>query len=404
MISLCAINETSPLLITCGRGIAPFTVRELAALGFAATEETATAIKTRGTMDDAMRLNLWLRTAQHVHKLLARFTARDAQEMHEQVGRLPWEEWIPEDGYVCVTSAVSTPSIRDPRFANVKCKDAVVDRLRYATGRRPNSGPRQDHTVLFLRWNGCSCELYLDTSGEPLHRRGYRRFPLRAPMQETLAAAVIMATDWTPPEHFVNPMCGSGTLAIEAALMAAERAPGLGRASFGFMHVKTFDSSAWRRIRERAESAPPARGAARIIASDRDDRAVEAARRNASAAHIEHLVDWAVCDFAQTYLPTGGGVIVLNPEYGRRMGEEEALIAEYRRIGDFFKQHGQGFRGYVFTGNLDLGKRVGLRSSRRLLFFNGPIECRLLRFDLYEGTRRARYAGASTGQAGASRQ
>jgi putative N6-adenine-specific DNA methylase len=187
-------------------------------------------------------------------------------------------------------------------------------------------------------------------------------------------------------------MCGSGTLAIEAALQAQGRAPGLLRSQYGFLHLKDADTTLWQRIRSETRALPKQKLTGRIIASDNRPEAVEAARQNARTAGVEQLIEFHVCDFADTPIPPAEGenpgVVVLNPAYGERMGDVLALEPVYRRIGDFFKQKCQGYRGYVFTGNLDLGKMTGLRTSRKILFFNGNIECRLLGFNLYAGSVR----------------
>jgi putative N6-adenine-specific DNA methylase len=242
--------------------------------------------------------------------------------------------------------------------------------------------------VVFLYWNRDDVRIYLDTSGESLSRRGYRKIPMKAPMQETLAAAVVTATGWRGEGAFVNPMCGSGTLAIEAALLAQGRPPGLLRGDYGFMHLKGFDAAAWQRIRAAARALPKKTVTGRIVASDISAEAVAAARQNALTAGVERLIDFHVCDFAATPVPPGGGVVLLNPEYGERLGAAQDLEPLYHRIGDFFKQACQGYTGYVFTGNLEAGKRIGLRCSRRHLFYNSQIECRLLGFALYEGSKR----------------
>jgi putative N6-adenine-specific DNA methylase len=183
-------------------------------------------------------------------------------------------------------------------------------------------------------------------------------------------------------------MCGSGTLAIEAALIGLNRAPGLLRNNFGFMHIKGYNEARWNELREQAKKEMKKSLSARMIATDIESNAVEAAKRNAATAGVEHLIDFSVCDYADTPLPTGGGVIVLNPAYGERMGEIEKLTAVYKGIGDFFKQKCRGFMGYVFTGNPALSKKVSLKPKRSLQFYNSGIECRLLEYELYEGTRK----------------
>jgi putative N6-adenine-specific DNA methylase len=270
----------------------------------------------------------------------------------------------------------------------VKCKDAVVDRIKEKRGRRPDTGSERDKVVIHLYWKSNQCQVFLDTSGEPLSRRGYRMIPLKAPMQETLSAAVVLATGWSGGRNFINPMCGSGTLAIEAALIALGRAPGLLRNNYGFMHLKGFDDSSWKALRRkiRAEAKDQLNG--RIIATDISQQAIEAGKKNAMTAGVERFIEFGVCDFSETPVPGGGGMVILNPEYGERMGEIEKLTGIYRGIGDFFKKKCNGYTGYVITGNLDLAKKVGLRTKRRILFYNGPIECRLLEYDLYEGSRK----------------
>ena len=183
-------------------------------------------------------------------------------------------------------------------------------------------------------------------------------------------------------------MCGSGTLAIEAALIALNKAPGLLRNNYGFMHVKGFNNASWKMLREKANTLTIKTLPIRIIASDIDPEAVEAARKNAQTAGVEHLIEFICCDYAETPVPEGGGVIMLNPEYGERMGTVNELEEVYKGIGDFFKQRCKGYTGYIFTGNPGLAKKVGLRSKRKLQFFNSNIECRLIEYELYEGSKK----------------
>jgi putative N6-adenine-specific DNA methylase len=203
-------------------------------------------------------------------------------------------------------------------------------------------------------------------------------------MQETLAAGVVLAAGVAKGEHFVNPMCGSGTLAIEAALIMCGRAPGITRERFGFMHTLLYDESAWQKMCETARSRPD-NLVGRIIASDNDPQVVAAARSNAAAAGVDHAIEFVTADFSETMVPQGRGVVVFNPEYGIRLGEEEQLVETYRAIGKFLKQQCQGYRGYIFTGNAKLAGNVGLKAGRRLRFLNGKIECKLYEYDLFRG-------------------
>jgi putative N6-adenine-specific DNA methylase len=299
-----------------------------------------------------------------------------------------WEEYIDEQGYLSLTSSVDNPTIKDSRYASLKCKDAIVDRIRNKRGNRPDTGPERDKTVVHLYWKDERGAVYLDTSGEPLSRRGYRKIPLGAPMQETLAAAVVLATGWNGVGNFINPMCGSGTLAIEAALIGLNRAPGLLRSNFGFMHIKGWNEGLWNDLREKAKKDAKKALPNRIIATDIDPRAVEAARKNATTAGVEQVIEFGVCNYSDTPLPEGNGIIVLNPEYGERMGEAAKLEETYKGIGDFFKQKCMGYTGYVFTGNPGLAKKISLKPKRSIPFFNSGIECRLLEYELYEGSKK----------------
>jgi 23S rRNA G2445 N2-methylase RlmL len=374
------------ILITCPKGLAPYLGRELTAMGLPIIEETAAGIATSGDLNDTMALNLTLRTAHRVLWLLRSFEARDPEELYNELSGIEWESYIDEDEYLSVHSSVDTPTINNPLFANVKCKDAIVDRIKLKRGKRPDSGPDMTGAVVFLYWRDEKCSVYLDTSGEPLARRGYRKIPLKAPMQETLAAGVIAATGWDGRTNLVNPMCGSGTIAIEAALIALNRAPGILRSNFGFMHIKGYDETGWEELRTKTKAAAHKTLDAKIIATDNNPAAIQAARNNAATAGVEHLIEFDVCDFSDTRMPEGG-IVILNPEYGERLGRVSQLENIYKEIGDFFKQKCKGHTGYVFTGNPDLAKKIGLRAKRRTVFFNSNIECRLLEYELYEGSR-----------------
>jgi len=386
--------ERRRILVTCAKGISPFLREEISQLGFPVIDETVAGVATEGTIDDTMRLNLHLRTAHRVLFLIKEFSAGNADELYASLLGVAWEEHIAEDGYVCITSSVDNPSIKDSRYANVRCKDAIVDRIRERRGQRPDSGPSKDRAVVNLYWKGDDCSVYFDTSGETLSMRGYRKIPMTAPMQETLAAAVVMASGWRGNGNFINPMCGSGTLAIEAALIGLQRAAGILRNNFGFMHLKGFNEVLWNDLRADAKREAKKTINGRIVATDIRREAVEAAKKNAATAGLEHLIEFDVCDYSETAVPEGGGVVILNPEYGERMGKVRELESVYKGVGDYFKQKCLGYTGYIFTGNLDLAKKVGLRAKRKIPFFNGAIECRLLEYELYEGSRGYKNAEA----------
>jgi 23S rRNA (guanine2445-N2)-methyltransferase len=381
-------QKKSRLLITCAPCLSEWLQKEIEAIGHNVPLVRKTGIEIEGTLADSMRLNLWLRTAFAVLYMLDEFECRDAEALYRAAVKLPWEDIIPVDEYFSIVSYVDNPTINNSMFPNLKLKDAIVDRIMKKAHRRPDSGPKRTNIVINLYWKDDRAWLYLNTSGNKLADRGYRKIPHKAPMQETLAAAVIMATGYTGEASLVTPMCGSGTLAIEAALMAQNRAPGLLRANYGFMHLRGFDDEAWKAVRREAINAGEKKRNPRIIATDIDPVAVEAAKRNAATAGVDRLIEFGVCDFAETPLPPAPFIVVMNPEYGKRMGEISQLEKVYERIGDFFKQKCQGMTGYVFTGNLDLAKKVHLAPSRKFPFFNADIDCRLLKYEMYAGSRR----------------
>lgn len=361
----------------------PFLKTELVLLGFVIRKTRLAGVEIDGTLEDCMFLNLTLRTAHRVHFLLKEFKANNADELSDGLKSVAWEDFIDKHGYVSLTSFIKNRTITNSQFANLAAKDAIVDRIRARKGARPDSGPKLNRTVVFLFWKDEQAMVYLDTSGESLNRRGYRRESHMAPMQETLASAIIQASKWESDWHFINPMCGSGTLAIEAALMATRRAPGLLRPNYAIKHILGFDEATWKKLRSELKQASIKEPKGRILATDIDRRAIEAAKKNATTAGVDHLIEFKVCDFRDTEIPYGDGVVVFNPPYGERLGEDDNLIPLYKAMGDFFKQDCSGKWGYIFTGNFELAKKIGLRSSRRIELYNSTIECRLLEFELY---------------------
>ena len=374
-----------PIVISAPAGLIPFTAGEVASLGYTVLWRGESALGIKAGWRDALRLNLWLRTAHHVFFQLDEFVCRDLDTLYRKVIALPWDSIIASHGYLSVTATVDQPGIRDHRIVNVKCKDAIVDRINRTKGRRPDSGARRDGTVIAVFWKQNRCTISIDTSGEPLTRRGYRKIPLNAPMQESLAAGVVLATGFSGDEHFINPMCGSGTLAIEAALIASGKAPGLTRENFGFMHTLLYRQAEWDTlITDARKKIGGVRGS--IIVTDNDPAAVDATRSNAAAAGVDTCLSLSTGEFETTRIPPGGtGAVVINPEYGIRLGEERLLVDSYRAIGKFLKQRCAGYRGYVFTGNAKLAGNVGLKSGRKVPFLNGTIPCRLYEYTLFSG-------------------
>jgi len=375
------------LSIVCGRGVAPYLRQEVEKLGYEVLNEHERGVEIRARYDDVPRLNLSLRTALHVLYPLKKFFCTSPQDLYREVSTVPWEEIIAPQEYLSVVAVTETRHVNNSMFVGQKVKDAIVDRISAKCGKRPNSGPNKDNVVVKIFWNQDDCWLYLDTSGNKLSDRGYRKVPGPAPLQESLAAAILLAAGYDGTQPLINPMCGSGTLAIEAALIALHRQPGLLRENFGHMHIRNFLSDKWQNLRLNMKSQEIGKLRVPIVASDINPGVIEIARKNARLAGVENFIQFQVCDFAQTQLPSKSGLIIINPEYGIRLGEETALAPMYEAIGDFFKQKCSGWKGFIFTGNMNLAKCIGLRTSRKIPFFNAQIECRLLEYELYQGSK-----------------
>jgi putative N6-adenine-specific DNA methylase len=314
------------------------------------------------------------------------FYLRNADDIYRRFKAIPWEDYLDVDGYFSVNSVAENESVTTPLIVNVKVKDAIVDRFRDLKGRRPDSGSDFSGLVIQVYWKETQAIVYLNTSGETLAKHGYRKIPGKAPMMEALAAATIFATEWNTRVPFINPMCGSGTLAIEAALIASKRYPGLYRENYAFQHILGYTPDSFLAKKKKLESKVIFDPGVVIVASDISLQAISFAQENAVFAGVDHMITFQTSDFGETEIPEKPrGVIFFNPEYGERLGDLGELEETYKRMGDFMKQKCAGYRGYIFTGNLDLAKKIGLKASRRIEFWNGTIDCRLLKFDMYEG-------------------
>ena len=407
-------DKDFPIIISCAKQLSRWTEREVREMGYRPIEVTENTVVVRGAMRDVMRLNLFLRTAHRVLVPLLRTTCRNIRDLYKAVFSIDWENHLEPDGYFSVSSIVHNLTIRDTRIPSLYTKDAIADRMREKCQRRPDSGGENRGAAVFVYWEKDEAIIYLDTSGEPLSKRGYRRIPGSAPMQETLAAACIMATGWDRRSPFLSPMCGSGTPAIEAVLMAMNRAPGALKGHFAFQSIKGYthiipgESAPTVAPRQRAGATPEqiwkemvlaakanekTDGLPRIIATDISPEAVENAHTNAIAAGVAPYIEFKACDFADTPIPASQplnhvtsqlpkGCVFFNPEYGIRLGDPAELAPVYERIGTFLNEKCRGWTGALITGNPDLARLVNLYYKTRIPFYNGPIDCRLF---LYEG-------------------
>ena len=383
-------HNKSKVIITCNKRLSPYLQDEVTALGYTIERAFQTGVELNITLTECIKLNLNLRCASQILYSIKSFKAITPDDLYNEIKNIEWEELIDFSGYFSVTSNVDNPNITTPLFANPKVKDAIVDRMKEKKGIRPNSGSDANKAVVHLYWKDADADVFMDTSGETLAKHGYRKIPGKAPMLEALASGVIYATKWDRKSPFINPMCGSGTLAIEAALIATNRAPGLYRMNCGFMHILGYEEEAFFAERRILKDQVVKNIDFKIIASDLSEDAVEVTRRNAKTAGVDTLIEFEVCDFELTPVPEDGkGAVVFNPEYGERLGVHSKLEQTYKRMGDYMKTNCKGYSGYIFTGNPDLAKKIGLKASRKLEFYNGKLDCRLLEYELYDGSRRA---------------
>lgn len=364
------------------RGAEELTGAELGVLGISDAKPGKGGVAFRTDLAGLYRANLWLRTASRVLVQLALFPCSSPTELYTGVYAIPWQELITPDMTLAVDCSLRDSTLTHSGFVALKTKDAVVDRIRESCGSRPNVDTASPDVRINVHLHKNVCTVSLDSSGDSLDRRGYRLERNEAPLRETLAATIVALTGWDGSIPLADPMCGSGTIPVEAALMAAHIPPGLNR-EFGFQRWLNFDIELWSGICAAAEDGIRSLPVGLITGYDLDSRALLLAGRNTAKAGLEgqiHFFHAALQDFR----PEGDkGVVILNPPYGKRLGEDDDLRELYCQIGDVMKKFCRGWTGYVLTGNLELAKYIGLKASRRYVLFNGAIECRLLKYDLY---------------------
>jgi putative N6-adenine-specific DNA methylase len=364
------------------RGAEEIAAAELGALGITGAEVGRGGVAFTADRAGLYRANLWLRTASRVLVQLSVFPCMSPEELYGGVHAIDWTGLITPDMTLAVDCSLRDSSLTHSGFVALKTKDAVVDRIREACGSRPNVDTASPDVRINVHLHRNVCTVSLDSSGDPLDRRGYRLERNEAPLRETLAAAVVALTGWDGSTPLADPMCGSGTIPIEAALLAGRVAPGLQRA-FGFQRWLDYDSRLWERLLREADSGIRKLPLGLITGLDQDSHALKLAARNAAKAGFEGQLHFfhAALDAFQ---PEGDkGVVIINPPYGKRLGDVDELRELYCQIGDIMKKRCRGWTGYVLTGNLELAKYIGLKASRRFVLFNGAIECRLLRYELY---------------------
>jgi putative N6-adenine-specific DNA methylase len=371
----------------CPRGLEGMLSAELERLGAQAIVATQGGVQFAGAFALCYRVNLESRIASRVLWRVGHGDYAGEQDLYQAAHDLPWAEWFSAHRTIKVKVSAQHCPLKSLDFVTLRIKDAVCDKFRAASGSRPSVDTHQPDVRIDAFLDHQDFTLYLDTSGEPLFKRGLRQSSGEAPLRENLAAGILMLAGWTAEQALLDPMCGSGTFLMEAAQMGRRIAPGLGR-RFAFEKLHNFDPKAWRGLCEASRARQTSRAPLAIFGCDRDWRALKAAEENLQAAALADCVRLKQADVLDVEPPSAEGIMVTNPPYGVRIGDEVELAVFYPRLGDTLKQRFPGWRAYIFTADLRLPKLIGLAASRRTPLFNGPLECRLFEFKLVRGPNR----------------
>lgn len=370
-------------------GLEPVLFKELQRIGARDIEEHTRAISFVGDKGTMYKANYLLRTALRVLVPVTDFTAQNEQEYYDGILAIDWSQWISETNTIAIDCTLSTELFHHTFFMAQKAKDAIADQFRNKTGVRPSVDKEQPDLRINIHIVQDKVNVSLDSSGTSLHKRGYRNDTGRAPLNEVLAAGMIQLTGWEGRTRLIDPMTGSGTIAIEAALLAANIPSGYFREYYAFLKWRDFDAELWEKITE---------GAIGRINSDPHDitaleislNTLKKARENIHLAKVDDLVKTFNVDFHEWDPPQGAGLLIMNPPYGERMDKDD-ITTFYKAIGDTLKKKYAGYSCWIMSSNPEGFKSVGLKPTRRLHLFNGPLECRFMKFEMYGGSKRTKF-------------
>ncbi len=372
---------------TCPRGLESVLVEELTQLGASRIEATDGGAGFSGDKTIAWRANLECRVATRILWRVGRTPYKSEDDIYKAALVLAWPSWFDVSNTMMVkVTAVKSP-LKSLEFITLRIKDAVCDKFRQIGGTRPNIDTREPDVRIHSYLTDSECQFYVDTSGAPLYQRGHRKSSVDAPLRENLAAGILKLTGWQPGTPLLDPMCGSGTFLIEAVLMALGIPPGLNR-SFGFEKLKNFEEKAWGEITAEAKKQIKPASPMPIYGSDSDMRSVRAARQNLEAAGFSNVVQVRQADVLELEAPSPQGVLIANPPYGVRIGEQEQLADLYPHLAAALKQHFAGWNAFFLTSDTRMPKLMRLSPSRKTPLFNGPLECRLYEFRMVSGSNR----------------
>lgn len=372
---------------TCPCGLEPVLADELRALEAQSVQHTDGGVAFSGPMISAYRANLESRIASRVLWRIGESRYRSDEDIYQAARRLRWHDWFRAAQTIRVNTAAIKSPLRSIDIVTLRVKDAICDVLRETEGKRPDVDTGNPDVRIHVFLTKDTATFYLDTSGEPLFKRGWRGATGDAPLRENLAAGILKLAGWTPDQVLLDPMCGSGTFLIEAAMMALHRAPGAKR-RFGFEQLRNFNATAWRQLQDHAAKSEKTSIRTNIYGYDRSGDAITIARENVTRAGLESFIQLKQCRYEDSSPPAPTGILIANPPYGVRMEEAEELAAWYPTLGDILKQRYAGWTAHIFSGDLRLPKLMRLKPSRRIPLYNGALECRLFRYEIVAGSNR----------------
>ncbi len=373
-----------PILVKTIAGLEQPLLAELAGLGITG-EALTRAVKVSGDMKTLYRINYGCRTALRVLKPLTTFVVRDQKDFYDRVLLFPWEEYFDCDMTFAVDAVISYAVFTNSQFVAIRTKDGIVDRFRHKYNKRPSVDISNPDIRINIHLFRNQCTISLDASGESLHRRGYRRLAGPAPINEVLAAGLVHLSGWDPSQVFVDPMCGSGTLLIEAVMKATKTPAGYYRGDFGFMKWRDFDKDHWLEVKHELDSGrelPDHADGFRFYGSDRNRKAIQDATRNVEHTGLGSSVFLRAARFEELRKPSPRGVILMNPPYDERIPLEDS-VAFYKMIGNVLKRQFTGWDAWVISSGLDALKFLGLKPAGKHIVYNGPLECRFNHYTVY---------------------
>ena len=366
-------------------GLEEILAAELEAIGATDIELLSRAVQYTGDQSLLYKSNLLLRTALRILKPIDTFEVDDEGQLYRKVREIDWSHYLTNDKTFAVSGTANSRRFTHSKYIALKTKDAIVDQFRDRTGIRPDVDTDDPDLWIDVRIADRTCTISLNSTGETMAKRGYGVQRTLAPINEALAAAIILMTGWDKEMDFIDPMCGSGTFAIEAAMIAGNIPPGLYR-HFNFEKWDDFDPGLWKNIRQEAEAAITD-VKAKIFANDEDETVVQIAKQNAERARMDQYIQFSEADFFETAGGKESGLIVMNPPYGERL-EQDDPSEFYEEIGTHLKHHYEGYDAWIISGNLEALKKVGLKTSRRIQLMNGKIPCKLHKYALYKGSKK----------------